>query len=267
MVHCRFKQTVDARLDTLVCIIVLQVLPLSAAYVGYVVLNDVSLKMNTVGLYQISKICIMPVLIAIETAFFNKFSSKQVLAAIALVCLGVALATVTHNAYKTSLNGMVVGVAAILVTAVYQIWAGSKQKELQAGTMQLLHQSTPVAAVMLAVLVPVCEPVGLFGSRADRQTLISFEYSIASVTAIAVSSILGLAVSLSTFPVIGATSSLTFNIVGHPKTVIILAGGCFILGDRMTPSAVAGVTFILVRIAWYSHAQLTAIVQQQTRKP
>ena len=39
------------------------------------------------------------------------------------------------------------------------------------------------------------------------------------------SSLLGLLVNLSTFLVIRVTSSLTYNIVGHVKTVLILAGG------------------------------------------
>ncbi len=38
-------------------------------------------------------------------------------------------------------------------TALYQIWAGSKQKELGLGSMQLLHQYVPLAAMLLAVLV------------------------------------------------------------------------------------------------------------------
>ncbi|KAL0024314.1 hypothetical protein WJX79_007132 [Trebouxia sp. C0005] len=63
----------------------LQVLPLAAAYVGYVVLNNLSLRLNTVGFYQISKICIMPTLIAIEIALFGKYPSKKVLAAVVLL--------------------------------------------------------------------------------------------------------------------------------------------------------------------------------------
>jgi len=40
--------------------------------------------------------------------------------------------------------------------------------------------------------------------------------------------------------VIGATSSLTYNIVGHLKTVIILAGGCLLFGDEMPPQKLLG---------------------------
>lgn len=244
-----------------------QVLPLAAAYVGYVVLNNLSLKLNTVGFYQISKICIMPTLIAIEIALFGKYPSNKVLAAVVLVCLGVALATVTDHGLTTNLLGLAVGLSAILVTAMYQVWAGSKQKELQTGSMQLLHQYTPIAAIMLAILVPILEPVGVFEAFPDGHTLIGYKYTLSSITAIAISSILGLLVSLSTFLVIGATSSLTYNIVGHLKTVTILTGGCFIFGDSMTISRLSGVTLAMVGIAWYSHMQLTGLQQAKPLKP
>ena len=242
-------------------------LPLAAAYVGYVVLNNLSLKLNTVGFYQISKICIMPTLIAIEIALFGKYPSKKVLAAVVLVCLGVALATMTDHGMTTNLLGLLVGLAAILVTAMYQVWAGSKQKELQTSSMQLLHQYTPLAAAMLAVLVPILEPIGMFETLPDAHSLMGFRYTFSAVTAIAISSVLGLLVSLSTFLVIGATSSLTYNIVGHLKTVTILTGGCLIFGDTMTASKLAGVTLAMVGIAWYSHMQLTNMQPAKSLKP
>lgn len=245
----------------------LQVLPLAAAYVGYVVLNNLSLKLNTVGFYQISKICIMPTLIVIEILLFGKWPSRRVLAAVVLVCLGVALATVTDRGISTNLIGLAVGLAAILVTAMYQVWAGSKQKELQTSSMQLLHQYTPLAALMLAVLVPVLEPVGLFEIQPDKPTLLGYKYSMVSITAIAVSSVLGLTVSLSTFLVIGATSSLTYNIVGHLKTVTILTGGCLIFGDSMTVTKFLGITLAMAGIAWYSQMQLSGLQQPKISKP
>ena len=240
-----------------------QVAPLAAAYVGYVVLNNLSLKLNTVGFYQISKICIMPTLIAIEFALFGKYPSQKTLMAVLLVCFGVALATVTEQGLTTTFVGLLVGISAILVTAMYQVWAGSKQRELQTGSMQLLHQYTPLAALMLAILVPVLEPIGLFDRSAHAHTLVGYAYSWSSITAIAISSVLGLLVSLSTFLVIGATSSLTYNIVGHLKTVTILTGGCLIFGDTMSISKLSGVALAMLGIAWYSHMQFASFQQSK----
>ena len=78
--------------------------------------------------------------------------------------------------------------------------------------MQLLHQYSPIAALMLGVMVPIFEPLGL-QSRGPG-TLLGYEYSLPAIVAILISSLLGLLVSLSTFLVIGATSSLTYNVVG-----------------------------------------------------
>jgi solute carrier family 35 protein E3 len=49
---------------------------------------------------------------------------------------------------------------------------------------------------------------------------------------------------------IGATSSLTFNIVGHIKTVLILAGGVIFFGDSMAPQKLLGVAVALGGIGW-----------------
>ena len=60
---------------------------------------------------------------------------------------------------RTSPLGALVALAAVLSTALYQLWAGSKQRDLDASSAQLLHQSAPFAAVFLAALVAAFEPV------------------------------------------------------------------------------------------------------------
>ncbi|KAK9813049.1 hypothetical protein WJX72_008061 [[Myrmecia] bisecta] len=235
----------------------LAVAPLAAAYVGYVVFNNLSLKLNTVGFYQISKISITPVVLIIEILLFRKYPTRSELAAVLVVCLGVAMATVTDTQLGSNYMGILVGFAAVGVTAIYQVWAGSKQKELQVGSMQMLHEYSPLAALMLGVLVPVLEPLGLHSPR-DPQTIVGFPYSLPSVAAIAVSALLGLAVSLSTFLVIGATSSLTYNVCGHVKTIAILAGGVLFFGDAMPAKKLMGIAVAMSGIVWYSRLKLQA---------
>lgn len=50
--------------------------------------------------------------------------------------------------------------------------------------------------------------------------------------------------------VIGATSSLTYNVVGHVKTVIILSGGVMFFGDSMPAKKVAGIMVAMAGIVW-----------------
>lgn len=82
-------------------------------------------------------------------------------ASIVLVCIGVGLSTVTDTHLGRSLSGWLVGGGAVAATAAYQIWAGTKQKELGVGSMALLEQYSPLAAVLLGVMVPLFEPLGI----------------------------------------------------------------------------------------------------------
>lgn len=85
----------------------------------------------------------------------------------------------------------------------------------QVSSMQLMDNYCPYAAGLLCVLVPIFEPLG-FNSMvktSQQDTLLNYNYTPAIVGAIALTAVLGLLVSLSTFLVIGATSSLTYNVV------------------------------------------------------
>ena len=74
-----------------------QILPLAAAFVGYIVFWNLSLQLNSVGFYQLSKILIAPAIIILEAVWFSKLPSRLELAAVALLCIGVTLATVSDS--------------------------------------------------------------------------------------------------------------------------------------------------------------------------
>jgi solute carrier family 35 protein E3 len=229
---------------------------LAAAYVGYIVLCNLSLKINTVGFYQVMKIAVAPTVMALDIIMYRRLPKPLVIASVLLVCFGIAIATVTDHQMITNVKGILLGSAATLVTALYQLWAGSKQKELRASSMQLLQAYTPHATVLLGVLVPLCEPMGWSSSSRTEETLLGYHYSWPALLAIIISAVLGLLVSLSTFLVIGATSSLTYNVVGHLKTVIILTGGCLFFGDSMPLKKFVGVCIAMCGIVWYTNLKL-----------
>jgi len=56
-----------------------------------------------------------------------------------------------------------------------QVFAGSKQKELEVGSMALMAGYTPIASAMLGLLVPIFEPLGLKDAGPD--TLLGFAYT------------------------------------------------------------------------------------------
>ena len=94
-----------------------------------------------------------PAVLAIDYLYYGKKASPRVTASVQVVCLGVGLATITDPQLSSNLSGLAAGFGSVAATALYQIWAGSKQKELGMGSMQLLHQYVPLAALLLGALV------------------------------------------------------------------------------------------------------------------
>lgn len=221
---------------------------------GYIVLCNLNLNINPVGFYQISKIAVAPAVLAIDWIVYNKKPPVNIVMSIAVVCLGVGMATVSDPEMSGDVFGLLVGLGSVLATALYQIWAGSIQKDLGLGSMQLLHLYIPLAAMQLGAVTVLFEPLGLFNPT--PKTIMGYPYSLAACTAIMLSALLGLLVNLSTFLVIGATSSLTYNVVGHIKTVIILTGGVVFFGDSMSGKKFMGILSAMGGIVWYSMIKL-----------
>ncbi|GBF99029.1 hypothetical protein Rsub_11974 [Raphidocelis subcapitata] len=227
---------------------------IAAVYVGFIVANNLSIQLNPLGFYQMSKLSITPVLVFIEWVWYAKPASPRVLASIAVLMVGVGLCSVSDVQLSSNPAGVAAAVGAVLVAALYQVWAGAKQKELGLNGMQLLHQVSPASVVLLVPLAPLLEPFGIFNPRPG--TVLGYRPSPEAVAWILGSSVLGLIVTLSTFLFIGATSSLTYNVVGHLKTVLIVGSGVAFFGEGMGVKKGVGLVVALCGIFWYSHIKL-----------
>lgn len=224
---------------------------LAAAFTGYIVLCNVSLALNTVGFYQLTKIAVAPTVLVFESLAQQRAPNLRVCACVSLVCIGIGLATVADSSLVTNLTGMLVGVASVVVSAQYGVWIGSMTKHYDVSPLQLLEQYVPHASMMMALCVPV---EGLLLAKVDAAapTLMAFAYDARAVGLIATSALLGILVTFSTFLVIGSTSSLTYAVVGHVKTIVILGGGVILFGDSLAPVKALGVALALVGVVAYS---------------
>ncbi len=231
-----------------------QVTPLAGAFVGYIVLCNISLQINPVALYQLMKIAVAPTVVLLEYLLSGKVPGKPVFCAVLVVCVGVGIATVAELHLSANYAGLLVGVAATLVTALYQVWVGTKQKELEVSSMQLLHQYTPIASIILGCMVPLLEPHGY--PDYETGSLLAWTITTPAAVAIIISTILGFVVTLSTFLAIQSTSSLTYSVVGHVKTFVILAGSWFIFNEPMPIKKVLGLSVSMIGLVWYTHSKL-----------
>ncbi|KAL8215442.1 UNVERIFIED_CONTAM: hypothetical protein K2H54_000846 [Gekko kuhli] len=178
-----------------------QVLPLALSFCGFVVFTNLSLQNNTIGTYQLAKAMTTPVIVLIQSLAYGKTFPARIKLTLMPITLGVFL----NSYYDVKFNflGIVFASLGVLVTALYQVWVGAKQHELQVNSMQLLYYQAPMSCGMLLCVVPFFEPMfgegGFFGP-----------WTLSAVFMVLLSGIIAFMVNLSIYWIIGNTSPVTY---------------------------------------------------------
>lgn len=232
------------------------ILPLCLSFCGFVVLTNLSLQHNSVGFYQIAKIGTTPTVVIIETLFYGKVFSQKTQLSLLPVCIGVFLTSATDVQFN--MIGAVYAFLGVIVTSFYQIWVGSKQKELQLDSMQLLFNQAPISAIMLLFTIPFFE---------DPQAILNYNYDSQSVIAIFISSVLAFCVNLSIFLVIGRTSAVTYNVVGYLKLALVVLGGFLLFDYQLVFLNILGIFMTLGGVVLYTHIKLSEAAKEAMAKP
>ncbi|XP_061970743.1 UDP-rhamnose/UDP-galactose transporter 5 isoform X2 [Populus nigra] len=184
---------------------------------------NVSLMWNSVGFYQIAKLSIIPVSCLLEVLFDKIRYSRDTKLSIGVVLLGVGVCTVTD----VSVN------AKGFIAAFIAVWSTSLQQY----------------AATLLLLGPFLD-YWLTNKRID-----TYDYNAVSVMFIVLSCIIAVGTNLSQFICIGRFTAVSFQVLGHMKTVLVLIMGFFFFGkDGLNLHVVLGMTITVVGMIWYSNA-------------
>ena len=197
----------------------------AAAVFSSIGFMNLSLNANSVGFYQITKLTIIPVTLAINSFAYGVHTSSKIKVSLVILLSGVGVATVSEVRLRAL--GVVYGVLAVLTTALCQIWQGSKQKEFGISATQLQAVLAPYMSAQALVVALATEVVGdhsaseyfqaaVFGGDSEKQQVLGLVLGTC---------FLALLVNLCSFGLIGNTSAVTFQVVGHAKTCLVLAGG------------------------------------------
>uniref|UniRef100_A0A0D9YV94 Sugar phosphate transporter domain-containing protein n=1 Tax=Oryza glumipatula TaxID=40148 RepID=A0A0D9YV94_9ORYZ len=197
-------------------------------------LLNLSLGFNSIGFYQMTKLAIIPFTVMLETIFLKKRFSESIKFSLLILLLGVGIASVTD--LKLNLLGSVLSGLAIATTCVGQILTNTIQKRLKVSSTQLLYQSAPYQAAILFATGPFVDQ--LLTSRSGF---------------IVLSCLIAVSVNFSTFLVIGTTSPVTYQVLGHLKTCLVLSFGYTLLHDPFTMRNILGILVAIFGMALYSY--------------
>jgi len=225
----------------------LDALKLSLTFCGFVVFNNLSLQYNSIGFYQLMKVLTSPVIVVIQYMIFGVNLHDKLKLALVPICLGVALATITD--LEVNFYGTFYAVLGILSTSMYQIWVKSKQKDLGLNSYQLLFYQAPMSAIIVFIISFITEPT--YGPDG----WMDYPYTIPSMCAIGASCLLAFCVNLSIFLVIGKSSPIAYNVLGHFKLCVILITGLVLFGEEMSGVKLLGTLMTFAGVVVYSTLQ------------
>ena len=208
---------------------------------------NLSLGFNSIGFYQMTKLAIIPCTVMMHTIYYGKKYSNSIKGALGILLLGVGIATVTDM----QLNGLgtFMSVCAVVTTCVSQIWTNHYTKQYQVSSTQLLYAASPYMATILATIALPLDAQLVGGTPFD------VTWSVPVLLWAAVSCGIAISVNFSTFLVIGKCDAVTYQVLGHLKTMLVLGFGFTVIGNPATGRNLMGIAVALVGMVVYAQVE------------
>ncbi|XP_027094748.1 UDP-rhamnose/UDP-galactose transporter 6 [Coffea arabica] len=208
---------------------------------------NVSLMWNSVGFYQIAKLSMIPVSCLLEVVFDKIRYSRDTKLSIALVLLGVGVCTVTDVSVNT--KGFVAAFIAVWSTSLQQYYVHFLQRKYSLGSFNLLGHTAPAQAASLLLVGPFLD-YWLTNKRID-----AFNFNVPSLVFIVLSCTIAVGTNLSQFICIGRFTAVSFQVLGHMKTILVLILGFLFFGkEGLNLHVVIGMIIAVVGMVWYGNA-------------
>ncbi|KAJ6399831.1 hypothetical protein OIU77_020390 [Salix suchowensis] len=220
---------------------------------------NLSLMLNSVGFYQISKLSMIPVVCLMEWIIHSKQYSKEVKLSVLVVVIGVGVCTVTD--VKVNAKGFICASLAVLSTSLQQIGMilrygmysnqhtiGSLQKKYSIGSFELLSRTAPIQALSLLILGPFID------YYLNGKFITNYKISSGSILFISLSCSLAVFCNVSQYLCIGRFSATSFQVLGHMKTICVLTLGWLLFDSELTFKNIMGMVIAVVGMVVYSWA-------------
>eukprot|EP00927_Polykrikos_kofoidii_P073142 TRINITY_DN69213_c0_g1_i1.p1 TRINITY_DN69213_c0_g1~~TRINITY_DN69213_c0_g1_i1.p1 ORF type:complete len:331 (+),score=61.35 TRINITY_DN69213_c0_g1_i1:234-1226(+) len=243
---------------------------LALSAVCTILFNNASVEANSVGTYQISKLLIVPVIIAFERyQGIHRTYTPSMVVALAFITLGVGITTVTD--VELTSRGIAIATCSTFLTAHYQIWQGSKQRQHGLNSWQITHTMMPpqlCLAVPCSVALDLAWPsLKRFILLPDRGLLDRENGVLRFLTGpggpselaanIVFNNAMAVLINLSSYYLLNLVSPVTYQILGQVKTLLTIVIGYMIFDMPPPPGwfvvRCCGVTVAVSSTIWYGH--------------
>lgn len=206
---------------------------------------NLSLLVNTVGFYQIAKLMIIPFVCVMEMLWFQRRFTPEVTASVVTVIIGVSIVTVTDMTVNTL--GLVIAAISVVSSGMQQMLCGTIQRKHRLQSHQLLANTAPVQGVMLIFLGP---PIDYLVTGSNVK---DYVWTNGAILVMIVSCSVAVLVNVSQFMCLGRFSAVTFQVLGHTKTILVLLISWLVLKENMSGRKMLGMGLAVAGMMAYGH--------------
>jgi len=160
---------------------------------------------------------IIPAVVVVETYRKTKVYSRKKIVTLGCVVLGVGIATVTDASLNTA--GLLFGLASVATTAQFQMWQGGRAKEFEMSPLQMVNC---VARYQFVIACLFAWPMDFLQEDSGMNQI---QLDVRGAGLIMLSCTFAVGSYFASFGLIGKTSAVTYQVIGHTKTCCILLGG------------------------------------------
>ena len=196
-------------------------LRIASASLASIVFMNLNLKHNSVAFYQMSKLLCIPTSLILERLFHLRSIKSElnlaILSSLTMIIVGMCLVAEGELEYDSQTGLMYMGLG-VFFTSIAQVFFAPLQKQLGLNSIQLLFHTSPWMAFSSFALTPLCE---------DTHKLVEYDMNQSVVFAIAVSCIMAFLLNVTNYRVLELTTPLSYQILGHVKTICIVLSGIF----------------------------------------
>ncbi|KAI6699712.1 hypothetical protein NL676_014036 [Syzygium grande] len=189
----------------------------------------------------------IPVSCFLEVVLDQVRYSRDTKLSIAVVLLGVAFCTVTD--VSVNFKGFLAAFIAVWSTALQQYYVHYLQRKYSIGSFNLLGHTAPVQATSLLIVGPFLDYM-FTGERVD-----AYHYSTTSLAFLILSCTIAVGTNLSQFICIGRFTAVSFQVIGHMKTILVLTLGFVFFGkEGLNVQVILGMVVAVIGMVWYGNA-------------
>ncbi|CAM8913931.1 unnamed protein product [Rhodiola kirilowii] len=183
----------------------------------------------------------IPVVCVMEWILHSKHYSKEVKIPVVVVVIGVLVSALYITDVKVDAKGFLCACVAVLSTTLQQISIGSLQKKYSIGSFELLSKTAPIQAISLLILGPFMDYYYLNGIL-----IATYKITTGATLFILLSCSLAVFCNVSQYLCIGRFSAVSFQVLGHMKTVCVLILGWILFDSALTLKNIMGMTVAVV---------------------